>query len=32
MQHKENVFETEIVESLSLGSWAEGKSEGYDKA
>lgn len=31
MKHKENVFETEIVESLCSGEWIEGESKGYDK-
>jgi type I restriction enzyme R subunit len=31
MKHKENVFETEIVESLCSGEWTEGESKGYDK-
>lgn len=31
-KHKENVFETEIVDYLSQHDWAKGTSEGYDKA
>ena len=30
-KHKENKFETEIVEYLSSTSWIEGTSQGYDK-
>jgi type I restriction enzyme R subunit len=30
-KHKENVFETEIVESLCSNEWIEGSSQGYDK-
>lgn len=30
-KHKENVFETEIVENLCSCEWIEGESKGYDK-
>ena len=30
-KHKENVFETEIVNYLTSHGWAEGTSQGYDK-
>lgn len=30
-KHKENVFETEIVDYLTSHGWAEGTSHGYDK-
>ncbi len=31
-RHKENIFETEIVEYLTTHDWIEGSSEGYDKS